>query len=55
MKSFSILSNELFFNIILSGVRLSPLGTEATTGLFYQSHMIDDGDCGAIGEMRIGR
>jgi hypothetical protein len=42
-------------NIILSGVRLSPLGTAATTALFYQPRMIDNGDCGAIGEMKIGR
>jgi hypothetical protein len=45
----------LFFFIILSGVRLSPLGTAATTGLLYQPQMVDDGDCGAIGGMRIGR
>jgi hypothetical protein len=36
-------------------VRLSPLGTAATTGLVYQPQMIDDGDCGAIGGMKIGR
>jgi hypothetical protein len=41
--------------IIVSGVRLSPLGTVATTGLLYQSQMIDDGDCGEIGGMKIGR
>jgi hypothetical protein len=41
--------------IILNGVRLSPLGTAATTDLLYQSQMIDDGDCGAIGGMKIGR
>jgi hypothetical protein len=41
--------------IILNGVRLSPLGTAATTGLLYQPQMIDDGDCGAIGGMKIGR
>jgi hypothetical protein len=41
--------------IIISGVRLSPLGTAATTGLLYQSQMIDDGDCGTIGGMKIGR
>jgi hypothetical protein len=41
----------LIFVIILSGVRLSPLGTAATAGLLvlYQPQMIDDGDCGAIG------
>jgi hypothetical protein len=39
----------------LSRVRLSPLGTAATTGLLYQPQMIDDGDCGAIGGMKIGR
>jgi hypothetical protein len=36
-------------------VRLSPLGTAVTTGLLYQPQMIDDGDCGAIGGMKIGR
>jgi hypothetical protein len=41
--------------IILSGVRLSPLGTAVTIGLLYQTHMTDDGDCGAIGGIMIGR
>jgi hypothetical protein len=41
--------------IIVSGVRLSPLGTAVTTGLLYQPQMIDDGDCGEIGGMNIGR
>jgi hypothetical protein len=36
-------------------VRLSPLGTAATTDLLYQPQMIDDDDCGAIGGMKIGR
>jgi hypothetical protein len=36
-------------------VRLSPLGSAATTGLVYQPLMIDDGDYGAIGGMNIGR
>jgi hypothetical protein len=45
----------LIFIIILSGLRLSPLGTAATTGLLYKPKMIDDGDCGAIGGMKIGR
>jgi hypothetical protein len=44
----------LLFIVILSGVRLSPLGTVATIGLLYQTRMIDDGDCGATGEMKIG-
>jgi hypothetical protein len=43
------------FVFILSGVGLSPLGTAATTGLLYQPQMIDDGDCGEIGGMKIGR
>jgi hypothetical protein len=43
------------FFIILSGVRLSPLGTVATTDLLYQPQMIDDGDCGAISGMKTGR
>jgi hypothetical protein len=41
--------------ITLNGVRLSPLGTAATTGLLYQPKMIDDGDCGAVGGMKIDR
>jgi hypothetical protein len=44
-----------FFIIVLSGVRLSPLGTAATIGLLYQPQMIDDGECEAIGGMKIGR
>jgi hypothetical protein len=44
-----------FFIIVISGVRLSPLGTAATTGLLYQPQMIDDCDCGEIGGMKIGR
>jgi hypothetical protein len=38
-----------------SGVGLSPLGTVATSGLLYKPQMIDEGDCGAIGEIKIGR
>jgi hypothetical protein len=41
--------------IILSGVRLSPLSTAATTGLLYQPPMIDDGDCGEIGGWRLAK
>jgi hypothetical protein len=37
------------------GVRLSPLATAATTGLLYQPQMIDDGECVAIGGMKISR
>jgi hypothetical protein len=40
---------------ILSGVRLSPLDTAATTGLLYQTRMTDDDDCEAIGRMKLGR
>jgi hypothetical protein len=40
--------------IIISGVILSPLGTAATTGLLYQPQMIDEGDCGVTGGMKIG-
>jgi hypothetical protein len=43
------------FFIIVSGVRLSPLGSAATTGLLYQPQIIDDGNCGEIGGMKIGR
>jgi hypothetical protein len=44
-----------FIIIILSGMRLSPLGTLTTTGLLYQLQMIDDADCGAIGGIKFGR
>jgi hypothetical protein len=36
-------------------MRLDPLGTAATSGLLYQPQMIGEGDCGAIGGMKIGR
>jgi hypothetical protein len=48
------LAQRIFFSIV-SGVRLSPLGTAATTGLLYKPQMTDDGDCGEIGGMKIGR
>jgi hypothetical protein len=41
--------------IILSGVSLSPLGIATTTGLLYQPQMMDDGDCGAIGGIKLRR
>jgi hypothetical protein len=31
------------------------LSTAATSGLLYKLQMIDEGDCGAIGGMKIGR
>jgi hypothetical protein len=37
------------------GVGLSSLGTAATSGLLYKPQTIDEGDCGAIGGMKIGR
>jgi hypothetical protein len=45
----------LFYFIIVSWMRLGPLGTAATTGILYQSQMIDDGDCGEIGRIKIGK
>jgi hypothetical protein len=45
----------IFHVALLSGVRLSPLGTAATTGLLHQPLMIDDGDCGTVGGMKTGR
>jgi hypothetical protein len=44
----------LFF-IIISGAILSPLVTAAVTDPLYQPRMRDDGDCGAVGRMKIGR
>jgi hypothetical protein len=54
-QAYAYLSEQdlYFFVIILNGVRLSPLGTAATTGLLYLPQMID-GDCG-VGGMTIGR
>jgi hypothetical protein len=49
MEVFKIL---VFF---FTGVGLSPLGTAATSGLLYKPQMIGEGDCGAIGGMKIGR
>jgi hypothetical protein len=43
------------FAINLSGLRLSPLRTAATIGLLYQTRMMDDGNCGTIGGMKIGK
>jgi hypothetical protein len=31
------------------------LGTAVTSGLLYRPQMIDEGDCGAVGGMKIGR
>jgi hypothetical protein len=53
MKLETIQSCVTFF--FISGVGLSPLGTAATSGLLYKPQMIDEGDCGAIGGMKIGR
>jgi hypothetical protein len=36
-------------------VELSPLGTAANSDLLYKPQMIDEGDCEAIGGMKIGR
>jgi hypothetical protein len=43
------------FFVIISGVGLSPLGTAAISGLLYKPQVIDEGDCGAIGGIKIGR
>jgi hypothetical protein len=51
-----LVAQSIIFFILLSGVRLSPLGTAATTGLLHQPQMIDDGACGrAISGIKIGR
>jgi hypothetical protein len=39
----------------LSGVPLGLPGTAATSGLLYKPQMIDEGDCEAIGGMKIGK
>jgi hypothetical protein len=55
MSSVSSFSCIIIIIIIISGVGLSPLGTVATSGLLYKPQVIDEGDCGAIGGMKIGR
>jgi hypothetical protein len=45
----------IFIIIIIRGVRLSPLGTAANISLLCKAQIINDGDCGANGGMRIGR
>jgi hypothetical protein len=42
-----------FFFILWGGTK--SLGTAATSGLLYKPQMIDEGDCGAIGGMKIDR
>jgi hypothetical protein len=44
----------LYYFFILWGGTKS-LGTAATSGLLYKPQMLDEGDCGAIGGMKIGR
>jgi hypothetical protein len=41
--------------LISHRLRLSPLGTAATTGLLFRPQMTDDDDCGTVGGMRIDR
>jgi hypothetical protein len=43
-------TDSLFF--ITSGVGLSPLGTAATSGLWYKPQMIDESDYETIGGMK---
>jgi hypothetical protein len=43
------------FIIILSGVRLSSLGNASTNDLLYQPQMIDSGNSGAIGGIKVCR
>jgi hypothetical protein len=45
----------IIFIVIFSGVKLSPLGTAATTGLLYQPQRTDDGDCEEISRMKFAR
>jgi hypothetical protein len=51
-SAFLLLELRLFLLIIFSGVRMSPLGPAAITGLLYQPHVIGDGNYGAIGGMK---
>jgi hypothetical protein len=42
----------LLLFVILSGVRLSPLGVSAIIGLLYQLQMLDNANCGAVGGIK---
>jgi hypothetical protein len=44
-----------YFFIFVVGWGLSPLCTAAITGQLYQPQIMDDGHCGAIGGMNMGR
>jgi hypothetical protein len=55
MEELDSVVTTFFLFLFLVGVRLSPLGTVDTTGLSHQSQIIDNGDCGAVGGMKIGR
>jgi hypothetical protein len=53
LQLISLITPGIFFFILWGGTK--SLGTVATSGLLYKPQMIDDGDCGAIGGMKIGR
>jgi hypothetical protein len=55
LLTFIIIIIIIIISSIIGGVGLSPLGTAATSGLLYKPQRIDEGDCGAIGGMKIGR
>jgi hypothetical protein len=52
VREYFMTDNKPFF---FSEVGLIPLGTAATSGLLYKPQMIDEGDCGAVGGIKIGR
>jgi hypothetical protein len=43
------------FLFFIKGGGTKSLGTAATSGLLYKPQMIDEGDCEAIGGIKIGR
>jgi hypothetical protein len=45
----------VFFIPFFSWGGTKSLGTAATSGLLYKPQMVDEGDCGAIGGMKIDR
>jgi hypothetical protein len=54
-RNCQICEHTQFLFLSWGGVRLESLCTAATTGLLYQPQMIDYGDCGEIGGMKIGK
>jgi hypothetical protein len=52
-KKLSSIYIYIYIYFFFGGVGLCPLGTVDTSGLLYKPQMIDEGDCGATGGLKI--